>query len=247
MDLREQLNERKSRILEGETTEEQIHTELIKMRMEEQRAMKDITNLQDTLRDLQDSRIGNKKFFQIETKALLSVKDILREKEEEFEKFKIQYEDENEIKNVLMMRIKDLENQLKVKEEETEEVCTKLENIKINQNSFKEKIEETNLRIKAISENHNRIENIRRKSVQITLEKETEYKAELIKEAHEKQELSQELKKLAYKVKSMQECLCDKNTQIENIDQKIGELIKIRRKMCGKICDLRQSELSFIE
>lgn len=208
-----------------------MQQELIQMKLDEQSVIKEIRQLEEDLNELKYMGKDHQKLFQNELNTLNNINIILKKKEEEFSKVNINWEDENEIKHVLRLRVKDLEKKLEEKENEANLVIERVENSKGNQKVLKGKLEMCEFRLKEHDEKSSMIEEIRKRTVEEILKKETKYKDELMKEAQEKTDLSDELKKLAYRVKAMQECLSDKNDQIENIDQKISELIKIRKKM----------------
>lgn len=89
-----------------EMNEEVIQRELLEMKLEEQRAMKEIQSLKMTLNQLEASKYDTAKNFQSQTNTLLDLNQLLRDKEEEFLRIKSSFEDDKEIREVLMMRIK---------------------------------------------------------------------------------------------------------------------------------------------
>ena len=104
--LKSQIEDFRQKHYEAQSDNNNIDEECLKMKLSEDQQLQEIERLRQTLESMLKTQDDHKAYFKSEAEVLLKYSNIAKVKQDELDGIESHYQDENEIKNVLMLRIR---------------------------------------------------------------------------------------------------------------------------------------------
>lgn len=214
-----------------EEDREEEENSLVKMKIEEESAMNEISQLQEEIQELHRQMEEQKQELKNESQELFQLEPSLTQKKNELEELKITVLDETEIKTVLNERMKGIE----LKGEQVLREITDFENeifsLRSKEKMIERELGEFEAREKVLMDNIERVGEEKQRVVEENHEKELGYKRELLKEEEEKENFERDLDIMKVKIGDLEDLVRCKEQEVLKLDNKISELVKIRKEI----------------
>ena len=222
-------------MLKDQESQDLYETQITQMRIEEQSTIKQIQALKQSIENLKQNHDDYRREFKQNAENLLNYKQIMAEKEILMKELTEKNEDENEIKNVLMIRIRDLEDASKKEEGSNHDLEKKILDLKNSQDIKLKNYQEISMKVNSLEDKFKDLQEDERRETEQNYKRERIFKQEIEREEDEKRKLEHENENLKLKIQKLQSLIGKEDEQLGMVDSKIAELIRMRLLMERKL------------
>lgn len=193
--------------------------------------MSEIHNMKLKLQSYMDGYEDQRNQIKSEAKAVLDLLQTYESKKKALEVQKELCSDEIQVKQVLMDRIKELEGRQESKREGKFDADNQIMKSQQRQLELMGQLKLVDDQMNSISQKLKFVESQKKERVTEMMKNELSYKTMLIQGESDKNTLKQEAEELKNKLVSMVKLFESRDSQMSKIDQKIDELIRLRKEI----------------
>lgn len=200
-------------------------------KQKEKKILSEIGLLKLDLESLKENHEEYRNNIKVDCQLSIELQTIIEEKQKLVDIAREKCDDETQIKNVLMMRIKDLEALQDQKMNNQYDYETEIITVQQKISDHSGIIQITEDQISSLGTRCNFLETNKKEQVDQILKKENMYKEQILNAQKEKQELRQTAEDYKNRVENMNKLLGVRDTQMNQIDLKIDQLIRLKQEL----------------
>lgn len=228
-ELRQQIEKLKQKIFEDQDQLDYQDQMRVERKLKEKNKMSEIRELQLTMESLKQNHEEHRTNLKSEAVDMIELAQAYEEKVKLLQIAKEKCSDDSQIKNVLMMRIKDLESVQNTKQTDKYNYDHDILVVQQRQSDALGCIKLLEDQMGNLGPRFSYVETSKKELINESTKKELRYKEELLRSEHHKIELREEAEILKNKIIALHKVLDNRDSSMNKIDQKIEELIKLRK------------------